>query len=506
MDKLFLTVLNMSLTGAFVVAAICLARLPLKKAPKFISYCLWAVAGFRLTFPLSIESVYSLVPFNAQTIPHDIAAQAVPRIDSGIQFVNDAVRGALPAAAAAASSPANAGAAAMGASPLQVWTAVGSWVWLAGAAAMLAFGLASYVRLKRRLRSAVRVEGNLFETDGIVSPFVSGILKPRIYIPLGLSGQEREYIVLHERTHIRRHDHIVKFAAYAILCLHWFNPLAWAAFLLMGVDMEMSCDECVLKDLGGGIKKSYSMSLLSLAVGRRAIAGSPLAFGEDGVKRRIKNVLEFRRSSRAVVVLAVAFVAALSLGLIASRAGSGDMLEAQAAGAATDAAGDGADADGADAGGADAIGVDGADDGAGDANGPGSADAASDADVGGKADAGDGAEAGGAGADSATDGSADVGDGAGGAVGAAAVYYIADYYNVDDGKFSALGLALDENGSERTLTVRGGDILVVGGRRYEVIAESLTLSFYTQPLLGQAIQWWADCLDSWAESGKVTLV
>ena len=308
MDKLFLTVLNMSLTGAFVIAAICLARLPLKKAPKIISYCLWAVAGFRLVFPYSIESMFSLIPFKAQPIPPDIAMQPIPRIDSGIPFVNNAVSGILPAAIPAESV-----------NPLQIWTTFGAYIWLIGVIVMFIYGVVSFFILKRKMRKAVHKEANIYEAENIQSPFVLGILTLGIYLPIGLSEQEKSYIILHEQTHIRRHDHIVKFAAYFILCLHWFNPLAWVAFLLMGVDMEMSCDERVLKEMGGETKKEYSLLLLSLATERRMIGGSPLAFGEGGIKERIKNVLDFRKPSRMVMITSVVLVAALSVGFAVNR-------------------------------------------------------------------------------------------------------------------------------------------------------------------------------------------
>ena len=308
MDKLFLTILNMSLTGAFVIATICLARLPLKKAPKIISYCLWAVAGFRLVFPFSIESVFGLIPFKAQTIPPDIAVQSIPRIDSGIPFVNNAVSSVLPAATPTA-----------GVNPLQIWITAGAFVWLTGVAVMLIYGVVSFVILKRKMREAAHIDANIYEAGNITSPFVLGVFKPRIYLPIGLSGQERSYILLHEQTHIRRRDHIVKFAAYFILCLHWFNPLAWAAFLLMGVDMELSCDERVLREMGGEIKRDYSLSLLSLATERRVIGGSPLAFGEGGIKERVKNILNFKKTSRVIIVAAVVLVAVLSVGFAVDR-------------------------------------------------------------------------------------------------------------------------------------------------------------------------------------------
>ena len=310
MDKLFLTILNMSLSGAFVIAAICIARQPLKKAPKIISYCLWSISGFRLMFPFSVESMFSLIPFKAQTIPVDIAVQAVPRIDSGIPFVNNAVSSVFPSAATAAA----------GANPVQIWTTIGSWAWLAGAVVMLVYGVVSYVRLKHKMRSAIRVEGNLYETDGINSPFVLGVIKPKIYIPLYLSNQEREYVILHEQTHIKRRDYIVKFAAYFVLCLHWFNPLVWLAFMLLSVDLEMSCDERVIKEMGGDTKKDYSRSLLTLASNRRLIAGSPLAFSEGGLKERIKRVLNFKKPSRVIIVLAAVLAIILSAGFVANRA------------------------------------------------------------------------------------------------------------------------------------------------------------------------------------------
>ncbi|MCL2058262.1 MAG: hypothetical protein FWH01_04270 [Oscillospiraceae bacterium] len=316
MDKLFLAILNMSLTGAFVIAAICVARLPLKKAPKSISYCLWAVAGFRLVFPFSVESVFSLIPFKAQTIPPDIAMQPIPRIDSGIPFVNNAVSSILPAAETAASV-----------NPLQIWTAIGAWFWIVGVAVMLIYGNISFLILKRKMNEAAHTEANIYEAENIKTPFVLGIFRPKIFLPIGLSEQEISYIILHEKTHIKRHDHIVKFAAYFVLCLHWFNPLAWVAFLLMGVDMEMSCDERVLKEAGGETKKDYSLTLLSLATERRIIGGSPLAFGEGGIKERVKNVLNFKKTSRVIIVAAIALVAVLSVGFAMNKIVNAPLIE-----------------------------------------------------------------------------------------------------------------------------------------------------------------------------------
>lgn len=296
MAKLFLSILNMSLTGAFVIAAICLVRLPLKKAPKLISYCLWAVAGFRLVVPYSVESVFSLIPFRTQPIPPDISMPSTPSappMDGGM----------LPSATPTASIH-----------PWQVWTTVGAYVWLLGVVVLLLYGLVSYLLLKHRLHGATHIDGILYEADNLRTPFVLGVFKPKIYLPLGFSREENSYVILHEQIHIRRQDYRIKFAAYCVLCLHWFNPLVWVAFLLMEIDMELSCDEQVLKEMGGGIKKAYSLSLLSFATERRTIGGTPLAFGEGGIKERVNHVLNFKKPSKQMLALSIALVLLVSVG------------------------------------------------------------------------------------------------------------------------------------------------------------------------------------------------
>jgi hypothetical protein len=268
------------------------------------------VAGFRLVFPLSIESIFSLIPFKAQAIPPDIGIQPIPRIDSGVPIIDNIVSGSLPAPAIGSTI-----------NPLQIWTAISAIVWIVGLAVMFIYGVGSFVVLKQKMRKAVHIEANIYEAENIKSPFVLGIFTPRIFIPIGLSARERSYILLHEQTHIRRRDHIMKFAAYFVLCLHWFNPFVWAAFHLMSTDMEMSCDERVLKEMGGETRKDYSLSLLSLATERSIAGGSPLAFGENGVKNRIKNVLNFRKPSRIIIVASIALVAVLSVGFAVNSNG-----------------------------------------------------------------------------------------------------------------------------------------------------------------------------------------
>jgi len=306
MDKLLLAVLNMSLTGAFVIALICLARAVLKKAPKVITYCLWAVAGFRLIIPFSIESVFSLMPFNSRPIPAFVATEPPGVMTGGINGINS---GSIPLAEHINVFD-----------PLTILIYIGAVVWIAGFLVMLIRGITSFIKLRRKMRGAEVIVANVYRADNIETPFVLGVLQPLIYIPAGLTESECRYIILHEQTHIKRRDHIVKVLAYFILCLHWFNPLAWAAFMLMGVDMEMSCDESVLREMGIQTKKDYSQSLLRLATQKPFVGCSSLAFGECGVKGRVKNILRFRKTSRVFTVTAVILVALFSFAFSVDRA------------------------------------------------------------------------------------------------------------------------------------------------------------------------------------------
>lgn len=216
MEGLFLTVLNMSLTGSYVIAAIMLARLFLKKAPKAVSYALWGTAGFRLIFPISFESVFSLIPFKAQPIP-----QTAPLGE------NVSLGSAVGAALRAVGDAANGYPVTTQAYHSEAWLMFGGYLWLIGMAALLLYSIVSIVLLKRRLQGAVFSGGNIYEADNLRTPFVLGFFRPKIYIPIGLREEERRYILLHEQTHIQRFDHLVKPFAFLILALHWFNPLVW---------------------------------------------------------------------------------------------------------------------------------------------------------------------------------------------------------------------------------------------------------------------------------------
>ena len=303
METLYLQILNMSITGSCVIMAVLLGRLLLQKAPKKYSYTLWAAAGFRLVCPVSFQSVVSLFSFsrfenrtNGATLTHipaDIGLMAAPQGSTGAPVLDNVVNNQLPAATPEASV-----------NPMQVLIFVGMVVWLTGVAVMAVASIVNYVRLKKSLRFAVRLEGNVWQCETVRSPFLIGLVKPKIYLPYGLDSQTENYILAHEKYHLKRFDHVVKLLAYAVLTLHWFNPLCHIAFRLMNRDMEMSCDEHVLAEKGIATT-AYSESLLTIATNRRYPAATPLAFAETGVKERMMNVLKWRKPKAWVSVVAV---------------------------------------------------------------------------------------------------------------------------------------------------------------------------------------------------------
>lgn len=302
---LFLSVLNMSLTASYVILFIVLVRLLLKKAPKAISCALWSVAAFRLLCPLSFESMFSLLPADNVIIPQDIVHRQIPQLQEGLAVSQTYV-----------SQTTSFPAAAVGTDPTLIFIEAGMYIWLLGIAALLVYSIVSVRLLKNRLKSAQYKGLNIYEADNLKTPFVLGLFKPKIFIPAGLTAEEKSYVIRHEQTHIRRFDHIIKLFAFLVLSVHWFNPLVWLAFVLFGTDLELACDERVIKEMGGEIKKAYSASLLSLASGKRILNGSPLAFGEGNVKGRIKNVLNYRKPAFWIVAAAVIAVIAIGIGLI----------------------------------------------------------------------------------------------------------------------------------------------------------------------------------------------
>lgn len=290
--EIFSVLLNLSLMGSAVILVVCLARLPLKKAPKRFSYWLWAAAGFRLICPVSVSGIFSLFSMSSVSTV-DVAGPLTYSTygPAAYQQLMETLHALPPDAAGAVSSG----------FPWQAVLYGLALVWILGVIVMLALAAASYIRANGRLKQATRLYGNLYECE-IRSPFVAGIFKPKIYIPYGL--EEREYVVCHESCHIRRRDYLTKPLAYFILSLHWFNPLVWLGFFLMTRDMEMSCDEHALQRLGTDAREGYSRALVSLAENRRFPAAEPLAFGKANIKERVKNVMGFRQAKKWVSIAA----------------------------------------------------------------------------------------------------------------------------------------------------------------------------------------------------------
>ena len=336
MHRLFPIVCNMSLTASVVILAVLAVRLLLRRAPKVFSYALWAVVLFRLLCPVSVTSAVSLLgalgaPAQERTavtsvveyVPADIVRNMAPTVtplpqdpfpaEPGENIVSTAPSVTQPDAAPTA--------------PLSGPVAVLTLTWLMGMALLLLYSIISLLRLRRRLVGAVRLEDNIYLADYIPSPFVMGLFRPKIYLPSTLTETERGYILRHEQYHLRRRDHVVKLLSFLALCVHWFNPLVWAAFILAGKDMEMSCDEAVVRELGEDIRADYSASLLSLATGRRIVAGMPLAFGEGDTGGRIRNLLNWKRPQPWIIaVCAVVCVGLIAL-CAANPKGSGTPTE-----------------------------------------------------------------------------------------------------------------------------------------------------------------------------------
>ena len=296
MTDIFLGFLNRSLAAGILILAVVLVRLVFKKAPRWLLCALWALAAVRLVCPVSIESVLSLIP-SAEPVQPEIIVSAQPAITSGIPAVDAIVN--PPLAAAFTPSPAQS------ANPLQIWTFLAACVWLAGIAALLLYAAVSALRLRLRVRTAVRLEGKVYQSEFVSSPFILGVIRPRIYLPFGLEAGAQEMVLAHERAHLRRGDQLWKPLGYLILTAYWFNPVCWLAYILFCRDIEAACDEKVVRELGEGCKAAYSRALLACSVPRRMIAACPLAFGEVGVGARVKNALRYKKPAFWVIAASV---------------------------------------------------------------------------------------------------------------------------------------------------------------------------------------------------------
>ena len=296
MNELFLKIINMSISASWLVLAVLILRFVLKKAPKWINVLLWGIVAIRLICPFSFESTLSIIP-SAETIPLNIGMDTTPTINSGISAINNAVNPII--------SQSNTPMAGASVNPLQITIGIYEYIWIFGMIALALYTAISYWRLRRKVDTAVRYKDNIFQSENVSFPFVLGIIKPRIYLPFKMNGQYLEHVVAHEQAHICRKDHWWKPLGFLLLMIHWFNPLMWLAYVLLCRDIELACDEKVIKELGNEQRGDYTQALVACSVNRRMIAACPLAFGEVSVKERVKSVMNYKKPAFWVIIISV---------------------------------------------------------------------------------------------------------------------------------------------------------------------------------------------------------
>lgn len=294
METVFLKILNMSFTASFLILAVVLLRPFIYKLPKWINIALWGFVGFRLLCPFSFESVLSLIP-SANPIPADITISATPHIKTNIEVLNSGVNEYI-----FQNLTPNVG---DSVNPMQILFFVLTVLWVVGISAIIIYSLVSYIRLHKKVMVSSPLRDNIYICDNISSPFILGFVKPKIYLPAGLTAQQENYVISHEQAHISRRDHIIKPFAFLVLILHWFNPFVWVAYTLFCKDIELACDSRVVKTMSATDKKQYSSVLLDLSVPNRTFLSQPVAIGEVGVKSRIKSVLNYKKPTFWVILV-----------------------------------------------------------------------------------------------------------------------------------------------------------------------------------------------------------
>ena len=298
MAAVFLKLLNLSISASWLVLAVLVLRLISKRSPKWVNVLLWGIVALRLVLPFSIESALSLIPSAETVSPAVVQFAPAPTITSGVSVIDNAVNPSLSEHFSAVPTAS--------VNPLYAWTEIAGWVWLIGLEAMLLYALVSYLRLRRRVSVSLCVRENIYLCDAISSPFILGVVKPRIYLPSGLDEVQRQNVLSHERAHLARRDHWWKPLGFALLAVYWFNPALWLAYTLLCRDIELACDERVIRTMDESAVKTYSTVLLACSMPRKAVITCPLAFGEIGVKERVRNALHYKKPAFWVVAASVA--------------------------------------------------------------------------------------------------------------------------------------------------------------------------------------------------------
>ncbi len=296
MGELFLKLFNMSVTASWLVLAVVILRLIFKKMPKSMNILLWGMVALRLVFPFSLESVFSLVP-SAQTVPNTIISDPTFSLSSGIKPFDNAVNDVLSDHYfEGVTIPTGTG---------EFFMKALSIVWLVGLSVLLVYALVSFLKLKGKVSASIKYKDNIYVCDDIHSPFILGLFKPKIYLSSGLTEEEKSFVIEHEKEHLKHLDHLWKPFGFAILSVYWFNPLMWLAYVLLCKDIELACDERVIKKMNKENVANYSQTLLGFSGGRKLVLACPVAFGEVGVKERVKNVLSYKKPTFWIILVAV---------------------------------------------------------------------------------------------------------------------------------------------------------------------------------------------------------
>lgn len=294
----------MSISASWVVIAVLTLRFCLKKAPKWVNVLLWGIVAVRMVFPFSIESVLSLIP-SAETISPSIMMEQSPSVQTGVPALNHVINPVISGSFTPAPGAS--------ANPLQIWIPVLAGIWLFGIAALFLYSAVSYWRLRRKVCEAVILRGNIYQSEKVCSPFVLGIIRPKIYLPYHMDSREMDHVIAHEQTHIRRKDHWWKPLGFLLLTTHWFNPLMWLSYILLRQDIELACDEKVIRKMSNEQRADYTQALVACSVDRRLITACPLAFGEIGVKERVKSVMNYKKPAFWIVLASVIVCAVIAV-------------------------------------------------------------------------------------------------------------------------------------------------------------------------------------------------
>ena len=297
MAAVFLKLLNLSISASWLVLAVLVLRLVSKRSPKWMNVLLWGIVALRLVLPFSVESALSLIPSAETVSPAVVQFDPAPTITSGVSIIDNAVNPSLSEHFAAVPT--------MSVNPLYVWTEIAGWVWLIGLGAMLLYALVSYLRLRWRVSVSLPIQDHIYLCDALSSPFILGVVKPHIYLPSGLDEVQRQNVLSHEQAHLARRAHWWKPLGFALLAVYWFNPVLWLAYALLCRDIELACDERVIRTMDESAVKTYSTVLLACSMPRKAVITCPLAFGEVGVKERVKNALHYKKPAFWVVAASV---------------------------------------------------------------------------------------------------------------------------------------------------------------------------------------------------------